>query len=67
MRAGPLPVLDEARCVGCGACVGVCPAGCLEQSGPLPWMPRPRDCVACAVCAAVCPADALHMRGAEGG
>src|SRR6516225_740894 len=30
-----LPQLDETRCTGCGDCAGVCPAGCLEMSGPL--------------------------------
>jgi NAD-dependent dihydropyrimidine dehydrogenase PreA subunit len=56
-----LPVLDESRCTGCGDCVTVCPTQCLEMSGPVPWLPRPRDCIRCELCVRVCPADALRM------
>ena len=28
-----LPLLNEARCSGCGDCVTVCPTGCLEMAG----------------------------------
>jgi NAD-dependent dihydropyrimidine dehydrogenase PreA subunit len=58
-----LPTLDERLCTGCGDCVVVCPAACLEMAGSLPWLPRPRDCVSCALCAAVCPAEAIAMDG----
>ena len=61
MIGGELPVLDEARCTGCGDCVAVCPAACLELRGKLPWLPRPADCISCAACAAVCPTDAIHL------
>lgn len=57
----PLPILNAANCVGCGACVAVCPTGCLEAAGPTPWLPRPGDCVACAACAVVCPEAAVHV------
>jgi NAD-dependent dihydropyrimidine dehydrogenase PreA subunit len=59
-----LPLLDEALCVGCGDCAAVCPAFCLEMSGPTPWMPRPRDCVYCGLCVAVCPTDAVRLADA---
>lgn len=58
-----LPVLDPARCVGCGDCVAVCPADCLAMAGPFPWLPRPLDCISCTACAVVCPADAIRMVG----
>lgn len=61
MTPQELPVLDRARCVGCGDCVAVCPADCLAMAGRLPWLPRPLDCVPCAACVAVCPTDALRM------
>jgi NAD-dependent dihydropyrimidine dehydrogenase PreA subunit len=65
MRIYELPLLDESRCTGCGDCVVICPAFCLEITGPLPWLPRPDDCTSCGLCAEICPADALEMRELE--
>lgn len=59
-----LPVLDESRCTGCGACVPVCPPACLDTAGGLPWLPRPLACVSCGVCAVVCPVEAIELRPA---
>jgi NAD-dependent dihydropyrimidine dehydrogenase PreA subunit len=56
-----LPFLDETRCTGCGDCVVVCPADCLELRQRFPWLPRPADCVSCTLCAIICPADAILM------
>jgi len=56
-----LPVVDEARCVGDGACVAVCPTGCLALADGLPWLPRPRDCVSCGACVEVCPTGAVKL------
>jgi NAD-dependent dihydropyrimidine dehydrogenase PreA subunit len=60
-----LPVWDETRCTGCGACVAVCPWSCLELRGRTIWMPRPRACVSCAVCVILCPEQALQIGAAE--
>jgi NAD-dependent dihydropyrimidine dehydrogenase PreA subunit len=59
--APELPLLDATRCAGGGDCVAVCPTGCLEMAGALPWLPRPRDCVSCGLCVAVCPTDAVRL------
>ncbi len=56
-----LPTLDERRCTGCGDCVAVCPTGCLEMAGPLPWLARSGDCVRCALCVLVCPEGAITI------
>jgi formate hydrogenlyase subunit 6/NADH:ubiquinone oxidoreductase subunit I len=60
-----LPLLNEARCTGCGECVAVCPTDCLAMAGSLPWLPRPGDCISCSVCCLICPADALTMAAVE--
>ena len=57
-----VPVVDEARCVGCGDCVSACPTKCLDMAGRKPWLARPADCISCAACALVCPTDAITMR-----
>ena len=56
-----LPVLDAARCIGCGDCVALCPTACLAMADHLPWLPRPADCVLCGICELVCPADAIAL------
>jgi len=56
-----LPVLDDARCTGCGDCVPACPTECLALAGRVPWLPRPGDCISCGVCVLICPAEALHL------
>lgn len=56
-----IPRLDENCCTGCGECIPVCPADCLEMRGPLPWLPRPMDCISCGVCALICPDKAIEM------
>ena len=61
MGLSELPILNTARCTGCGDCVPVCPTDCLEMSHGLPWLPRPRDCIACAVCEVVCPVEAIQV------
>jgi len=57
-----LPMLDTAKCNGCGESVVLCPVGCLEQRGNLPWLVRPRSCIACTVCEVVCPVSAIRLK-----
>lgn len=56
-----LPLVDMARCTGCGDCVAVCPTECLAMAGTRPWLPRPLDCVACAACELVCAPVAVRF------
>lgn len=55
---------NEKLCIGCGACVGVCPRGAhsVTQNGHL----LKRDiCRKCMSCAEVCPGGALERVGVE--
>jgi heterodisulfide reductase subunit A len=65
--------VDAARCVGCAACVGVCPFGALALVDRTAVSPRPANvlpdaqvaavavdaCRACGICAASCPELAI--------
>lgn len=46
-------VVTPERCVGCGACVVVCPYGCLEFAEEKPRLIK--ECKLCGLCAKVCP------------
>jgi NAD-dependent dihydropyrimidine dehydrogenase PreA subunit len=65
--AAELPVVDPARCTGCGDCVAVCPTDCLALIGRLPWLPRPLDCISCTACELVCPAGAIRLAACPDG
>jgi coenzyme F420 hydrogenase subunit beta len=46
-------VVAAGKCVGCGACVVVCPFSCLECTEGKPSLVK--ECEICGVCAQVCP------------
>ena len=49
--------VDEAKCVGCGACAGVCPAEANTDDGVAKI--DAAKCVDCGACEGVCPAEAI--------
>lgn len=51
----------ETKCVKCGACAAVCPAGAREPDGAL----RRDPCVSCGACVPVCPAGANRVSGMQ--
>jgi len=46
-------VVNTGKCVGCGACVVVCPFKCLEYVDGKPVLMK--ECKVCGICARVCP------------
>ena len=46
-------VVSSEKCVGCGACVVVCPFGCLEYVEEKPRLVK--ECKLCGLCAKSCP------------
>ena len=51
-------ILDKSLCVGCLACVAVCPTGAMRY---YPGQKQPFKCVACGACAKRCPKEALEV------
>jgi len=50
--------IDAEKCVGCGACVGVCPvAAILPKDGK--FAIDPTKCVGCGTCVGMCPMQAI--------
>ncbi|MBN1332324.1 MAG: 4Fe-4S binding protein [Synergistales bacterium] len=54
----PLPSVESEKCRGCGKCLEVCPAGCLELEGTI-RLARPGKCLSCGRCVRVCPVKAI--------
>jgi len=56
------PVVDEARCVGSGACVRACPEhDVLGIIGGKAVLVNPTRCIGHGACAAACPMDAITL------
>jgi len=55
--------IDEQTCIGCGACVEVCPYGALDLQEGIAVVNE--NCTACRACLSVCPVDALSLPEVE--
>lgn len=55
-------VNDVSRCIVCGICARVCPAGALAvDKKARTWAIDPFRCVQCSSCVRACPKACLHM------
>jgi ferredoxin len=52
--------VDRARCIGCGACIDVCPVEAIALLDGKAHVDDAR-CTACGACADVCPENALQL------
>ena len=59
--------INDDRCVGCDACVAVCPTNVLDLVNNKSKVLRFQDCIQCEACMWACPTDALvmHPEGTE--
>jgi thioredoxin reductase (NADPH) len=59
------PVVDPARCIGCGSCVNVCPEQPLHQVlgivGGRAELVSPADCIGHGACKTACPVEAISL------
>jgi NAD-dependent dihydropyrimidine dehydrogenase PreA subunit len=60
-----LSILSQS-CVGCGACLEVCPHGVLEMAGGIAAIRDRGLCMECGACARNCPAGAIAVKAGVG-
>ncbi len=60
-----LPVIDATTCLGCKACVEVCPFDVLEVEAYVAKVARPDECCGVVSCAEVCPNGSLTIGDGE--
>ena len=51
---------DRERCIGCGACVDICPVNVIKMEGDFPVVDK-EWCIGCGVCAIPCPSGAVKL------
>ncbi|SPE36061.1 hypothetical protein SBA3_2340009 [Candidatus Sulfopaludibacter sp. SbA3] len=56
-----MPVIDEAKCSGCGLCVSACGPACLGMDSTLAFLTLPDACGSEEHCIGVCTDDAIRM------
>ena len=58
-----LPIIEEALCIGCGACAAICPHDVLSISSEdeKAKIVNPIACSKTGDCAKVCPTDAISL------
>lgn len=66
LKNGETLALDEAACVGCGACVEVCPHGVFSLVGGKARVAGREYCMECGACARNCPASAISVKTGVG-
>jgi ferredoxin len=56
--------VDDELCIGCGACVEICPMEAIKLKNEVSTIKLKR-CIGCGNCIAKCPEDAIHLKKRE--
>lgn len=54
-------MVDEKKCIACGACVSICPVGAISIVKGKAQI-NPKKCIQCGSCAQFCPVTAIEIK-----
>lgn len=66
LKNGETLKLDEAACIGCGACIDVCPHAVFRVEAGKAIVDRRGACMECGACALNCPVGAIIVKAGVG-
>ena len=55
-------MVDKNICVGCGACINVCPVGAIQFDNDGKAKIDPEICIKCKSCENTCPVSAIKIK-----
>lgn len=58
--------LNEAKCIGCGMCIEVCPHAVISMKGERAWIQKRDACMECGACSRNCPTGAVLVQSGVG-
>jgi len=53
-------MVDEKKCIGCGACASICPVNAIKLVNGKSKI-DPKKCIKCGSCAQFCPVAAIDL------
>ena len=53
--------VDEAKCIGCGECIEICPSDVFEIQDEISVVVNEEECVGCESCLEVCEQEAITV------
>lgn len=56
-------MVDKEKCIGCGACSGVCPVGAITLGEDGKSQIDKDKCIKCCTCEGICPVEAIKIEG----
>lgn len=62
MASKRFALVNQARCVACGACEGVCPREAISVYRGMYAAASEARCIGCGKCAKVCPAGCVELK-----